>query len=174
MVKIIVAFSSDEKCARYASVLEAAGLRVFRKCTSAGEVKRALNQCGDGVIITSSALNDDTADALTWDVGDRADILALGRASQLELCEHPHLLRLIAPFSKAELISAVNELLRQHIARLPRRTDHENRLILDAKALLMRLYCVSEPEAHRRLQKGAMDRGLKMSDFAAKLLESWR
>ena len=69
MVKIIVAFASDEKCMQYSSVLEEAGIPVFRKCTSASEVKRTLNQCGDGIIIASCRLPDSTIDALAWDLG---------------------------------------------------------------------------------------------------------
>ena len=105
MVKIIVAFATDEKCTQYAAALEEAGIPVFRKCTSASEVKRTINQCGDGVIIASCRLPDSTIDALAWDLGKQAVIMATGRPAQLELCEHPDIFRLPAPYSKGELTS---------------------------------------------------------------------
>ena len=68
MVKIIVAFSTQAKCDQYAAALEESGYPVFRSCTSASEVKRTLNQCGDGIVITSCRLPDSTIDALADDL----------------------------------------------------------------------------------------------------------
>lgn len=172
MVKVIVAFATDEKCAQYASVLEAAGIPVFRRCTSASEIKRSLSQCGDGIIVTSCKLPDGTVDALAWDLGRQAVILAAGRPAQLALCEHPDLFKLPAPCSKGELTSAVNMLIQLYQMRLPRRTDGERAIIARAKEQLMAKYAMTEPEAHRRLQRGAMDSGMKLSDFAAKVLQA--
>ena len=50
--------------------------------------------------------------------------------------------------------------------------DDEKQIIHKAKALLMEQYALTEPEAHHQLQKGAMDKGLKLADFAARLLET--
>ena len=172
MVKIIVAFATDERCAQYASVLEEAGIPVFRRCTSASEVRRTMNQCGDAIILTSCKLPDSTIDALAWDLGKQAVILSIGRPAQLEFCEHPDLFKLYAPFSKGELTSAVNMLVQLHQMRLPRRTSEEKEILAKAKELLMTQYAMTEPEAHHHLQKGAMDRGMKMTDFAARLLET--
>ena len=172
MLKVIVAFATDEKCRQYAAVLEEAGISVFRRCTSASEVKRTMNQYGDGIIISSCRLPDSTLDALAWDLGNQPVILAVGRPDQLELCEHPNIFRLPAPCSKGELTSAVSMLIQLHHMRLPRRTDEEKKIILQAKARLMDKYAMTEPEAHHYLQKGAMDKGLKLVDFALKVLET--
>lgn len=171
MVKIIVAFATDEKCRQYAAALEEAGISVFRKCRSASEAKRAIHQCGDGILVSYCRLPDGAIDALAWDLGKQALILAIGHPAQLELCEHPDLFRLPAPCSKAELVSAVNMLIQMHRMRLPRRTDQEKRIIQQAKDFLMRQYSMSEPEAHHHLQKCAMDAGMKLADCAARLME---
>lgn len=172
MVKVIVAFTSDEKCARCGAILEEAGIPVFRKCTSASEVKRTLNQCGDGIVVASCRLPDGTIDSLAWDLGPKAVVMGTGLPAQLELCEHPDVFRLPAPCSKGELTSAVKMLIQLYYMRFPRRTDDERQTIDQAKAYLMGRHAMTEPEAHRHLQKGAMDRGLKLADFAAKLLET--
>lgn len=172
MVKIIVAFSNGEKCAQYAAVLEGAGIPVFRKCTSASEVKRTINLCGDGIILSSCRLPDSTIDALAWDLGKQALLMVVGRPDQLELCEHPDIFRLCAPCSKGELTSAVNMLIQLHHMRQPRRSEDEKRIIGMAKQYLMEKYAMTEPEAHHFLQKGAMDKGLKLAAFAQKLIET--
>lgn len=171
MVKIIVAFATDEKCAQYSSVLEEAGFPVFRRCKSGSEVKRTMNECYDGIVICSSRLPDITADSLAWDLGGRALMLVTGRPAQLELCEHPDIFRLMAPCSKGELTSAVNMLTQLHQMRLPRRSGEERKLVNKAKELLITKHGMTEPEAHHHLQKGAMNSGMKLADYAAKLLE---
>lgn len=171
MVKIIVAFAKDEKCALVASILESAGFEVFRHCTSANEVKRALNQCGDGILITSCKLPDSTIDSLAWDLGNKAVILATGSPAQLELSEHPDIFKLAFPCSKGELTSAVNMLIQLHRMRLPHRSTEDKQTVEKAKEKLCKLKGMTEPEAHHFLQKGAMDTGMKLAEFAAKLLE---
>lgn len=145
MVNIIVAFAAEAQCQRYAAVLEEAGYSVFRRCTSLNEVKRALNQCGgrpDPVLLPPAGRH---GDALAWDLGSRAVILALGRPEQFELCEHPRVFRLTMPCSRGELLSAVNMLsqLRQMNLRSPKERD----LIARAKEYLMKQYAITEPEA---------------------------
>ncbi len=172
MVKIIVAFVKDERSAQVSATLEGAGFNVFRRCTSASEVKRAINQCGDGILITSCKLPDSTIDSLAWDLGNKAVILATGSPAQLELCEHPDIFKLTFPCSKGELTSAVNMLMQLHRMRLPHKSADEKQTIQRAKEHLMEKHHLSEPEAHHLLQKGAMDKGMKMAEFAAKLLEA--
>ena len=41
-----------------------------------------------------------------------------------------------------------------------------------AKAVLMKQKGLTEPEAHRAMQQYAMNHGMKMADFAARILES--
>lgn len=171
MVNIILAFTTTEQCKLYAGVLEGAGYQVFRCCTSAGEVKRALSACYDGLVICASRLPDSTVDALAWDLGKRALMLVIGRAENLALCEHPDIFRLKTPCGRAEMISAVNMLAQLHRMRLPRRSAGEDQVILRAKRYLMETQTLTEPEAHRRLQQRAMRSGQKLAECAAQLLE---
>ncbi len=172
MVKIIVAFPSEERCTQYSSALEEAGYSVFRTCLSGSEVKRTLNQCHDGIVICATRLPDCTVDNLAWDIRDRAMLLVTGRPDQLELCEHPDLFRLASPFTRGELSSAVSMLVQMYQMKLPRRSKAENETIMQAKALLMSRLDLFEPEAHRYLQQHAMNKGMKLTDFASKVLES--
>lgn len=171
MIKIIVAFPTESLCSKYASVLESAGIPVFRCCTSAGEVKRAIHQCGGGVVFSSCRLPDSTVDALASDLGHQALIIAGGRAEQLQMCESPDLFRLSFPCSIGELTSAIQMLIQFYQMQLPRRTAQERQRIEQAKECLMQKFSMTEPEAHHYLQKGAMNKGMKLADFAAKLLE---
>ena len=57
-----------------------------------------------------------------------------------------------------------------HDMRRPHRRGHDKTLVEDAKRLLMRRYQIDEPEAHRRMQQYAMRHNMKMTDYAAELL----
>ncbi len=172
MVKIIVAFPGEERCTQYSSALEEAGYSVFRVCQSGSEVKRALNQCRDGIVICAARLPDCTADSLAWDVRDRAMLLVTGRPDQLSLCEYPDLFRLTSPFTRGELSSAVSMLVQLYQMRLPRRSRAENETIAQAKVMLMERYGLTEPEAHHYLQQHAMNKGMKLTEYAGRVLET--
>lgn len=172
MVKIIVAFPSEERCSQYASTLEEAGYDVFRRCQSGSEVKRTLNQCHDGIVICAWRMPDCTADSLAWDIRDRAMMLATGRPEQLEMCECPDLFRLPTPCTRGELSSAVSMLVQLYQMKLPRRSKDQNETIAQAKALLMARMGLTEAEAHRYLQRHAMNKGMKLAEYAGKVLEN--
>ena len=56
--------------------------------------------------------------------------------------------------------------------RPPRRSKAENETIAQAKVLLMERHGMTEPEAHHYLQQHAMNKGMKLTDYASKVLES--
>ena len=172
MTNVIVAFATEEQCARCASALEAGGIPVSLRCTSFGGVRRAFDLYDEGVLVCACRLPDGTADDLAWDLGERAIVVAVGKAAQLEMCEHPQLFRLRIPCSRGELASAVSMLLQLQRMRKPNRSEGEKRAIAAAKALLMDKFAMTEPEAHHYLQKRAMDQGLKLPELAAKILAS--
>ena len=172
MTNVIVAFATEEQCARCAMALEAGGISVAWRCTSFGGVMRAFDLCGEGVLVAACRLPDGTVDGIAWDLGERAIVVAVGKAAQLEMCEHPQLFRLRIPCSRGELASAVSMLLQLQRMRQPNRSEGEKRAIVEAKALLMNKFAMTEPEAHHYLQKSAMDRGLKLPEMAAKILAS--
>lgn len=174
MVKIIVAFASDEKCAHFAGVLEEAGHTVFRRCTSGSEVRRALNQYDDSIVVCACRLGDCTADELAWDMNEKALMLAVGRPQQLQNCEHPNIFKLTLPCSKGEINSAVGMLIQLHQKRAPRRSREQEAQIDLAKQALIKHRGMDEVQAHRYLQRGAMNRGMKMIDYAALILENAR
>ena len=170
MARIIVAFPERESNRKIFSVLEAAGYPVFRTCMTGNEVMRAFTLCQDGVLICAPRFPDRTADTLAWDLGDQAVILAVGRPDQIALCEHPRIFRRTLPVSRTELIASVDMLLQLHDQRMPRRDSGQNQRIRMAKEKLMAEQGLTEPEAHRMLQRYAMRHGLRLTDCAEKAL----
>ena len=172
MVRIIVASQSESSRERVSRLLASAGFGSVRSCGSGGEVRRALGESGGGVAVLIGQLPDCTADSLAWDIRDQASILFIAKPEAQARSEYPGLFRLTLPCSGHEIAGAVEMLAQLHQRQLPRRTGQETALVDQAKAYLMRRDGLTEPQAHRRLQKYAMDHGMKLADYAARLLRT--
>ena len=139
------------------------------KYTSAseGELRRALTECEDGIVIISGMQPDDIA----ADFAGGFQFLLIGRPEALSVCESPRVFRLSYPCPGSAVLGAMEMLTQLHYMRLPHRQGRDRALVEDAKRLLMTQYQIDEPEAHRRMQQYAMRHGIKMTDYAAQLLQ---
>lgn len=171
MARIVIAGRSAQSREQMASLLSSSGYPVYRLCSSAGELRRVLNDCDDGLLILAGQLPDCSADELFWDYGSQVQILLIARPPALEACEEAGVFRLALPTSQQAVLGAVEMLTQLHRMRLPRRSADEKQLVEEAKALLMRRDGLTEPQAHRMLQQAAMSRGLRMADCAAQIIK---
>ncbi len=171
MARIVIAGRSAQSREQMASLLSSSGYPVYRLCSGAGELRRVLNDCDDGLLILAGQLPDCSADELFWDYGSQVQILLIARPPVLEACEEAGVFRLALPTSQQAVLGAVEMLTQLHRMRLPRRSADEKQLVEEAKALLMRRDGLTEPQAHRMLQQAAMSRGLRMADCAAQIIK---
>ncbi len=171
MDRIIVAFEGEKQRGIVVEALESAGLPVKRACASRAEAVRAVGEMGGGIVVCGHKFADSTADELAYDVGESALVLVIARGDHLDLCENPRLFKLSAPFTRGELISSVRMLKQLEDMRLPLRSEDEKRLVDRAKQHLMKTRGMTEPEAHRALQRASMRTGERMAVAAARLLE---
>ena len=171
MARVVVAGSSDSSCSKLSALLASSGFQVFRCCTSGSELRRALSESEDCVVVMAGLMPDCIPDELFWDYRDNVQILLIARQNVLDNVESPEIFRLTMPASGQAVIGAMEMLSQLHRMRLPRRTGESRDLVNRAKAVLMRKNGLSEPEAHRAMQQYAMDHGMKMADFARRILE---
>ena len=80
----------------------------------------------------------------------------------------------ISCLSALTVIGALEMLLQLHRRSMPRRTGQDRELVERAKAILMKQLQLTEPEAHHLLQKQAMDRGIRMTEYAARIIQKSR
>ena len=171
MARIVIASAAEENRAKLSQLLASSGLAVFRCCGSGSELRRAINECEDGIAVLMGALPDCKPDELQWDYGDRIQILLIARPMALESCESPEIFRLPLPLSSQALLGAVQMLSQLHQMRLPKRAGTDRETVEQAKKLLMKQQGLTEPEAHRALQQHAMNHGVKMADYAAQIIK---
>ena len=171
VARIVIVGASEASRTQLSRLLASSGYDVFRLCASGGELRRALNACEDGVIVLLGAAPGCQIDELAEDFGGSFQILLIGRPGALAACESPKVFKLNYPCAGSAVTAAVDMLSQLHAMRLPRRTAGEKDLVDNAKRLLMLEKNLTEPAAHRLIQQYAMRHGVKMTDYAALLLQ---
>ena len=166
MARIIISSPSEASRAQLCRLLGGSGHVVFRLCASEGELRRTLTECEDGIVLISGMQPDD----ISADFADSFQFLLIGRPEALSACESPRVFKLAYPCPGSAVLGAVEMLSQLHYMRLPHRSGGEKALVEEAKRLLMARYQVDEPEAHRRMQRYAMSHSMKMTDYAAIIL----
>ena len=171
MARIVVASRTEDSRTKLSGLLTSSGFQVFRCCASGSELRRALSESEDCVVVMAGLLPDCVPDELLWDYRSSVQLLLIARQTVLDNVESPEIFRLTMPASGQAVIGAVEMLSQLHRMRLPHRTGESRELVDRAKAVLMRQKGITEPEAHRAMQQYAMNHGMKMADFARRILE---
>ena len=123
-------------------------------------------------------LRDMTAGDLAADLRGCAVLLVVSSAVNLDLCEGENLYKLPTPAARSDFFATLDMLRRFEEKNLrhppPKRREEEQKLIRDAKELLMDVNRMTEAEAHRFLQKRSMDNGMKLYETAQYILASYQ
>ena len=171
MARIVVASRSEDSRSKLSALLTSSGFQVFRCCSSGSELRRALSESEDCVVVMGGLMPDCVPDDLLWDYRNSVQILLIARQNVLDNVESPEIFRLTLPASGQAVIGAVEMLSQLHRMRLPHRNGESRELVERAKAVLMKRKSLTEPEAHRAMQQYAMNHGMKMAEFAAQILK---
>ena len=170
MARIVLISQSETSRSQLSGLLASSGFRVFRSCSSGSELRRALSESEDCVVVMIGAVPDCKPDELMWDYQGSIQLLLIAKPAVLDDCESPDIFRLSLPASGQAVVGAMEMLTQLHRMRLPKRTGESKSVVEQAKALLMKQKGLSEPEAHRALQQYAMNHSMKMADFAAQIV----
>lgn len=169
MEKVIVAFAGPQNGKRIREILERSGTATCLLCTYADQVRRTVHEQQVPAVVCGYKFADGPAELLYEDLPSYCHMLIVASQSLLDLVQNPEILRLSAPASRSELLSAVEDLLAQVQAQPLRRSQTERDLIARAKAKLM-TEGLTEEEAHRALQKKSMAAGVKLAQAARMVL----
>ena len=165
MARIVVVSQSEDSRSKLVRLLASSGLQVFRSCSSGSELRRALSESEDCVVVMIGFTPDCKPDELMWDYKDSIQILLIAKQAVLDNIESPNIFRLAMPASGQAVIGAVEMLSQLH------RTGESKDIVDRAKAVLMKQKGLTEPEAHRAMQQYAMNHGMKMAEFAQQILD---
>ena len=172
VVGIIVAFPKPEDSRAIRSVLSRNGFNVVANCTTGASAINRADDIGEGIIITGYKLPDMLYSDIVDNVGDNFEVILLASKSRL-MEDNTGVATLEMPLKVRDLINSVemmeNQILskRHKTKRKPgTRSPEDQAIINQAKEALMTVQNLTEEQAHRYLQKNAMDSGCTMVEVA--------
>ncbi len=191
MRQVIIAVSNKELAAKLKAISEQSGSPVRAVCGSGAQaLQTATDHPDGGVLLSTMRLPDMSVQQLIEMLPDTYDCLLLVTAEQHGFISGHGIYKLVEPITALMLADWIRQLLlyRQvkaaHEAKIHRpqpgiaatpprhgRNTEEQKLIEQAKYLLMNRKKLSEQEAHRYLQKRSMQSGLRLVDLARQIIE---
>lgn len=175
MQNVVVAFSKAEEAQKIRSILNRSGYDVASVCTSGAQVLAAIGNLDGGILICGYRFEDMLYSEIAEYMSDYFEILLIASPGKVETALPKGVLFLPMPLRVHELIGTLDMMLkrirtRRKNKKKPVRSAEEQQLIQEAKALLMARNQMTEPEAHRYIQKCAMDSGTGITEMAEMII----
>ncbi len=174
MQNIIVAFARQTDAQNFKSILMRGGYEPAYVCTTGAQVLNAMENLGNGVVVCGFRLGDMLYSELVSDMPAFFQMLLVcspAKADDIEPSEN--VMYLPTPLKKADLYSTLTIMVegvqkrRKKLKEKNRFRSSEDQKIVDqAKALLMERHKMTEPEAHKYLQRCSMDSGTSLLETA--------
>lgn len=173
MAVLIVAFPKLEEAKALKNLLVRNGYQA-EACTSGARTVTRADALSDGLIICGYKMGDGMLFSELNDYKPKSfGLLVITSGVHIEECASQGIMSLKMPLSAGELFDTVEMMLSQQIRirkkarNNPRqRTPEEQKIIDEAKALLMEHNHMTEPEAFRYIQKCSMDSGNTLVESA--------
>ena len=178
MGSILIAMPRAEDANKIAGLVQRSGLLYDTEvCSTGSEVLRIANERDYGVAICSKRMRDMSYLELSGYLPTYFGLILITADASLETYSE-RCVKLMQPLKRSDLMATIEMLThgfersrrksRQQIKK--QRSDEEQKLIDQAKKLLMERNGMSEPEAFRYLQKNSMDFGRTMVESAQMIL----
>lgn len=145
-------------------------------CKTAAEVLRIANERDYGIVICTKTIFEMGYVELSGYLPEYFGMIILTKDITLETFSE-NIVKLLLPLKTRELISTIGMTSSRFERRVrkkkkapPRRSEAEQRIVEDAKALLIERNGLTEPQAFRYIQKCSMDTGRSMVESAQMIL----
>ena len=180
-MNIILVFPKQETAKSLKNVLRKAGYSVDASVSTVAQALQAASECDSGIIVSNYKLIDGMAIDIYESAGSRFQFLMIGPKDYVEARAIPDVFSLATPLHASELLSTMEVMSyaysrwRKKMRAKPKvRSEEEQKTIDQAKALLMERNGLTEAEAHRFIEKQAMDRCVTRITIAQSILSTYK
>jgi response regulator NasT len=172
MESALIISSTEKNVSFFSGLLNAASIKQIAFLPSCGEARRLLSELDFDLVVVNAPLRDESGEALSRDIASRGAsqvILAVKNEFFYEIsaaCENDGVLTISKPVDKALFWSALTLAKSTH-SKMKRLLAEKNghlkqqiediRIINRAKWILISYMNMNEKEAHRFIEKQAMD-----------------
>ena len=166
---VFIAFSNKKTALAIAKIIISGGYNAAAAVLNAGDLLNKLNFYDGGIIVCGCRFGDGNINTLADEIPESFRIIAIGSPEQLQYCDEGRMLTLSVPLNSSALLAYLDMLRTE--PRRTNRTPEEDALINKAKRLLINKYGMTEPQAHKFLEKKSMDLGRSIIEVAKKILK---
>jgi len=177
MMSIVIVFSKIENGKHIKELLTHNGFEVAAVHTTAAAALKEIYDLESGLIISGVRLPDMFYRELRECLPTAFDLLLIGSAGVIQEQEGEGIVALTTPLKVYELLQTVRMMLSRHQLRSRKRSkkpklrsEKEQKIIDDAKQLLMERNHMTEEEAHRYIQKSSMNSGANLVEAAQMII----
>ena len=167
---VFIAFSSKKTVEMLVKIVHSGGFNIAGATLSAAELKQKISYYGSGIIICGCRFGDEDINSLLEDIPESFNIMLIGKAEQLAYCYSKNAVKLAVPINSGDLLTYLDMLRPEIPARRSKRSPAEQTIIDKAKRRLIEHYNMTEPQAHRYIEKAAMDTGKSIVEIAKKII----
>lgn len=182
MTSVIVVLPKIDDAKNMKNLLVRNGISVSGVCTTGAQAIALADGLSDGIVLCGYKLADMLYSQLREDLPPGFEMLLM--ASQQVIGDgmvQSDMMCLVMPLKVHDLINTIDMMIqgierrKRKLRAKPReRSEKEQKLIDDAKTVLMNRNHMSEEEAHRYIQKCSMDSGTNMVETAQMVLAMMR
>ena len=166
MSTLIVAFPKLEEAKAVRNLLIHRGFDVAVPCTSGAQAINQADTLSDGIIICGYKLSDNMVYTELYEYKPKSfEMLLVASQNRWEDCQDNGIVCAAMPIKVNDLVSTIEMMLQPR-----KRSPEEQKIIDDAKHLLMERNNMSEQEAFRYIQKCSMDSGNTMVESATMVM----
>ena len=178
MATLIVAFPKLEEAKAVRNLLVRRGYKAASACTSGAQAINMADRLSDGIIICGYKLSDNMLYSELYEYKPKSfEMLLVASKNLWDDCQDNDIVCAAMPIKVNDLINTIEMMLQVQVRRRKkkrmqpkRRSPQEQKVIDDAKAILMEKNNMTEPEAFRYIQKCSMDSGNTMVESASMVI----
>ena len=180
MTNIVIAFPRIEDGKSIKNILVKNGFHVSAVTSTGAKALELCDSLSDGVLVCGYKLTDMLYSQIKEDLEPGIEMLLLTSAAHIAQTDGD-VVCVEMPIKIHDLLDTVSTLIenveskrRKRRAAPAARDDASKEIIMQAKLLLMERNNLSEPEAHRYLQKTSMDSGNSLAETAQMVLTLYK
>ncbi len=187
MNRALMIASTEKSIAFFRDMLNHAGIRQQSAVTSAGEARRRMLECEYDLCVINAPLSDEYGDTLACSIAlhSTSEVILVVRAEQFdEIChkvEDSGVITVANPVNRALFWNAIKvtqaasvKMQRMYCENRKLQQKIEDLRIVDrAKCVLIAYLGMSEQEAHKYIEKQAMDMRLPKREIAEEVLKTY-
>lgn len=181
MTNIIVVFPKPEEARSIRNLLVKNGFMVTAVCTTGAQAISQVDNMNGGIIVCGYRLVDMMYLDLHSYLSEEFQMLLIASGHLLSERSCDDIISLAMPLKVHDLVETVSMMVesmerrkRKRRAQPKERSSEEQKVILEAKHLLMERNNMTEEEAHRYIQKCSMDSGTNLVETSQMVLTMFR